>query len=103
MSGIYRKKNCPNCGIEHRKRGDYCGQSCANESRTITDATKKKMSRSQLEFGKTPEGIAAAKRQSMRATAYYSGDELPVTIEDFCVDLPDFPELPEGYDQASDW
>jgi hypothetical protein len=32
-----------------------------------------------------------------------TGDELPVTLEDFCVDLPDFPELPEGYDHAEKW
>jgi hypothetical protein len=51
----------------------------------------------------TPEGVAAAKRQSMRATAYYKGEELPVTIDEFCVDLPDFPELADGYDHATDW
>jgi hypothetical protein len=26
-----------------------------------------------------------------------------VTIDEFCVDLPDFPELPDGYDHATDW
>jgi hypothetical protein len=103
MSGVYKEKNCPNCGILHRKRGNYCGQSCANESRDISEATKKKMSRSQVAYTMTPEGVAAAKRQSMRATAYYKGEELPVTIDEFCVDLPDFPELPDGYDHATDW
>jgi hypothetical protein len=29
---------------------------------------------------------------------------MPVTIEDFAVDLPDFPpEIPEGYDRADNW
>lgn len=33
MAGVYRKKNCPYCGVEHRKRGPYCSKSHANLDR----------------------------------------------------------------------
>ena len=46
-----------------------------------------------VEYNKTPEAIAQQK-------LLHTG----ITIEDFCVDIPDFPpELPEGYDPASKW
>jgi hypothetical protein len=34
-----------------------------------------------------------------------TGAELPVTLEDFCVDLPDIREMPDldGYDKAENW
>lgn len=104
MSGMYRKKECPTCGIEHRKRGNYCGQSCANGGRLITDDTREKMSRSNAQYNRTPEGIANARMNSLRQTSIAAGLPPPVTIDDFCVDIPDLPpELPEGYDLASDW
>lgn len=33
MPGVYRKKECPNCKKEHRRRGPYCCKSCANLDR----------------------------------------------------------------------
>ena len=61
------------------------------------------MSQSALEYNDTPEGLANAHMASLRVTAMNLGAPPPVTIEEFCVDLPDFPELPEGYDHASNW
>lgn len=26
----YREKECPTCGVKHRKRGPYCSRSCGN-------------------------------------------------------------------------
>lgn len=107
MSGVYKEKNCPNCGILHRKRGNYCGQSCANESRTITEATKQKMARSNAEYNMTPEGVASARRASLRLSSQHKGLPPPVTIDDFLVDIPDTTDLSDydldGYDRASDW
>jgi hypothetical protein len=40
---------------------------------------------------------------ALRNTSMAQGLPPPVTVEEFCVDLPDFPELPEGYDHATDW
>ena len=28
MAGVYRKKNCPVCGTEHRNRREYCSPAC---------------------------------------------------------------------------
>ena len=104
MPNQYRKKNCPVCFVEHRKKGAYCCQSCANSDRTVTEEQKKKIKKSIAEYQNSPEGVANAQRQSVRASAMRAGEELPVTLEDFCVDLPDFPpELPEGYDHAEKW
>ena len=30
MPGVYRQKNCKNCGIIHRRRGPFCGLSCSS-------------------------------------------------------------------------
>lgn len=57
---VYRLKNCKyeGCLKEHRQRGPYCSQACANRDRKHTDETKKKLSKSMLEYGQTPEGLA---------------------------------------------
>lgn len=34
MPGIYRRKNCPYCGVEHRNRGPYCSKSHAGLDRS---------------------------------------------------------------------
>jgi uncharacterized Zn finger protein (UPF0148 family) len=104
MPNQYRKKNCPVCFIEHRKKGVYCCQSCANSDRTVTEEQKKKIKKSIAEYQSSPEGLANAQRQSLRASAMRNDGPMPVTIEDFAVDLPEFPpELPEGYDRADNW
>lgn len=30
MPNVYRLKTCPQCGVEHRRRGEHCGRSCGN-------------------------------------------------------------------------
>lgn len=110
MPGKYKKKNCPACGIEHRKKGIYCCQSCSNSARVITDESKKKTSNSMREYADTPEGIAAAKRAAIRLSAMQRGvDHDLVNIEDFAVDIPnirsldDYSDLIDGYDNAEKW
>lgn len=49
MPGIYKKKNCPVCGVEHRRRGPYCSRSHALSDRKHTEATKQKMSETHTE------------------------------------------------------
>lgn len=44
MPGVYRKKICPVCQVEHRKRGPYCSKSHALSDRKITDETRAKLS-----------------------------------------------------------
>ena len=102
MTDRYKQKVCPNCTITHKKRGIYCGQSCANAMRDISDETKKKHAQNSLEYYRTPEGIASARLSSIRMT---TGESL--TVEDFTIDIPEFREINEAdygqWDKAEDW
>lgn len=31
--GIYREKECPTCGVKHRKKGRFCSKTCSNKGR----------------------------------------------------------------------
>jgi hypothetical protein len=102
MTDRYKEKVCPNCNITHKKRGIYCGQSCANAMRDISDETKKKHAQNTVEYYRTPEGIASARLASIRMT---TGDN--ITVEDFAIDIPEFREINEAdygqWDKAEDW
>jgi endogenous inhibitor of DNA gyrase (YacG/DUF329 family) len=43
MAGVYRQKQCPTCGITHRRRGPYCSRSCAAKDRTHSAETIEKI------------------------------------------------------------
>ena len=105
MPNQYKEKQCPVCNQSHRKRGAYCCQSCANSNQSKSPEHVKKIKKSIAEYQNSPEGVANAQRQSVRASAMRTGAELPVTLEDFCVDLPDIREMPDldGYDKAENW
>lgn len=45
-----------------------------------------------IEYHKTPEAIAASKLVNS-----------PLSMEDYAIDIPDFRDLPDGYDIADDW
>lgn len=62
MPGVYKKKVCLECNIEHRKRGKFCSQACSNAHRTIGDKTRLKHSHNAKEWKKTPEGVASTKK-----------------------------------------
>lgn len=49
MPGVYKKKNCPNCGKEHRGRGQFCSIACSNSFREVKPETKAKLSEIQLD------------------------------------------------------
>jgi hypothetical protein len=105
MPNQYKEKQCPVCNSSHRKRGAYCCQSCANSNQSKSPEHVKRIKKSIAEYQNSPEGVANAQRQSVRASAMRTGAELPVTLEDFCVDLPDIREMPDldGYDKAENW
>lgn len=44
MPGVYREKQCPVCGITHRRRGPYCSRSHAAQDRTVSAETRQKLS-----------------------------------------------------------
>jgi predicted nucleic acid-binding Zn ribbon protein len=99
MPGVYRLKKCPKCGTEHRKRGDFCTQSCASRYNSErTDEQRQKQSEAMKEYYRTPEGVA-----KKAFVGLHNSDPNTVTIEDFAINIPDIPELPEGYDIADKW
>jgi hypothetical protein len=93
--GQYKEKNCKFCNKLHKKRGPYCSQSCANKDRTeYSQKVADNMRKVAVEYNKTPEAIAQQK-------LLHTG----ISIEDFCVDVPDIREVPDldGYDRAENW
>lgn len=107
MANQYKEKECPVCYVLHRKRGVYCSISCANSTRSVSEESKQKIKKTLREYQASPEGVANAQRQSVRASAQRNDEPLPVTIEDFVVDLPDIRDLSDfdldGYDKGESW
>jgi hypothetical protein len=97
MPGVYKEKECPSCFKLHRKKGAYCSISCSNAARSLTDQTKEKIADGMREYYNTPEGIAQASINNRRVLADKMGAPLPVTIDEFVVDIPTIYELPDGY------
>jgi hypothetical protein len=98
MPGVYKLKNCKFCSKEHRRRGPYCGQSCASKDKEPTEAMREAMRQVATEYNQTPEA-AAKRRQFGTPLATMNGD-------DFAVDIPtiqDLDELPPGYDRGENW
>jgi hypothetical protein len=92
MPGVYKLKTCPNCKKEHRKRGEFCGQSCHNSFREVSENVRENMRKVANEYKNTPEGLATSKLMSNGLSA-----------EDYSIELPNIPDLPEGYDIAEKW
>jgi len=92
MPGVYREKNCKYCDKLYRKKGIYCSQSCASKDRIGTEAQRENMRKVSEEYHKTPEAIAAKKMINS-----------PLSSDEYGVNIPDIPELPEGYDIADKW
>lgn len=81
MVGIYRKKICPVCGIEHRRRGPYCSRSHAAQSRVTSEETKAKLSEAGLKRyeDKSGEQYLDAVDNLRQATAVSKGrDTTPI-------------------------
>jgi hypothetical protein len=92
VPGVYKLKNCPNCKKEHRKKGNFCSQACSNSHREVSEKVIENIRKLAETNNRTPEGIATAKLMSNGLSA-----------EDYSIDIPDFPDLPEGYDIADKW
>jgi hypothetical protein len=94
--GQYRLKNCKFCKKEHRKRGPYCSQSCANRDRPeYSQTVSENMRKVATEYNKTPEAIAHQK-------LFHTGimpDEFAVDIPTLSPDLSDYGD----YERGEDW
>ena len=98
--GQYKLKNCKFCDKEHRKKGPYCSQSCANRGRDeYSPNVAEAMRKVAIEYNRTPEAIAKQKQLNTPLAS--------MTVEDFAVDIPDFTDLRDynldGYDSADNW
>ena len=49
MPNVYKLKECPTCGAEHRRRGPFCSRSCASRARVHSQETKTKIADSNRE------------------------------------------------------
>ena len=97
MPGVYKEKECPACKTLHRKKGQYCSISCSNASRSLSEETKEKISDGMRDYYTTPEGIAQAAINNRRVLADRIGAPLPVTIDEFTIDIPTIYDIPDGY------
>ena len=94
--GQYRLKSCKFCNKDHRKKGPYCCQSCANRDRPeYSENVSKNMRKVAQEFNRTPEGIA---QQKLFNTGLVS-DDFAIEIPSLDPDLSDY----NDYNKAEDW
>lgn len=93
MPGVYREKNCPTCGIAHKKRGPYCSRSCGN-IREHTQETKEILREKTAEYYNSPEGIATRKKLSEKATAMNTDTPYDMlSPDDYAIDIPDVSQV----------
>ena len=98
--GQYKLKNCKFCDKEHRKKGPYCSQSCANRGRDeYSPNVAEAMRKVAIEYNRTPEAIAKQKQINTSLAS--------MTVEDFAVDIPDIRDINDidwsTYDRADNW
>jgi hypothetical protein len=94
MPGVYKLKSCPECKKEHRKQGIFCSQSCSNSHREVSE-NQREHGRKLAEMNRgAPEKIAAG---------HLMKQGLDANSENFAINIPDIPDLPEGYDIADNW
>jgi hypothetical protein len=96
MPGVYKEKECPECGLRHRKRGIHCSQKCAQTGKTLSAEHKEKLSEKATEYKQTPEGIATTSMIVRGRERYLTNREKEkngeyiLTDDDWMIDLPTF-------------
>ena len=86
---VYRKKNCPQCDTEHRKKGPFCCQGCHNTFRGQTEATRLKQSIS----AKTSIDARAATQLLKTNSILHKLGEEALTTDDYYLEIPDIDSL----------
>lgn len=99
MPGVYREKECPTCGIKHRKKGKYCCQSCSSKQLVHSQSAKDKVALSMIEQHKQPDRIQQFKL--MRAGHSSNAEDFAIAIPDIH-DLSDFDQF-KDYDKGENW
>jgi len=102
MPNVYRLKECPACGAEHRKRGPYCSRSCGNK-RTYTEEQKEVKRAAQRKHMNSDTPVAERQRwlitQQRRADGK-SEAELYAEMEEYGVVPPS--DLGYSYERDAD-
>lgn len=102
---IYRKKNCPQCNVEHRKKGPFCSQGCHNRHRgPMSDETKSKLSESKKRWYQTPDGMREKEKLILNTKLRAEGRDT-IKTEDYYVEIPDFKDLDDyaGWEKSENW
>lgn len=94
MPNVYRLKTCPQCNKDHRKRGLFCSQGCHNSYRDVSDKVREHARK----MGKNNAGDPG-----LIAHGHMLKKGIQTQAEDFAIEIPDIPDLPEGYDLADKW
>ena len=93
-------KNCPRCGIQHKKRGPFCSRSCGNV-REHTEDDKAVRSQKLTEYHLTPEGAATREKSSRIMSAKRKGEDWEeVGVDDYAVGIPDVTDYAADYDNT---
>lgn len=93
MPNVYKKKICPTCGTEHRKRGPHCSASCGNQ-KPHTEESKQKIAAAVQDYNLSPAGLSAAALQSQRMKNLpiirekMERGEYILQPEDYALDVP---------------
>jgi hypothetical protein len=88
MPGVYKLKSCLHCKKEHRKKGIFCSQSCSNSHREVSENQREQGRKLAESRRGAPETIAAG---------HLLKKGLQIDSENFAIQIPDLPDLPEGY------
>jgi len=70
----YKEKNCPKCGVKHKKRGEFCSRSCGN---TRAHKEETKLAIAQTQTIRMNSGDAVAENQK-HALAVANGSLDPI-------------------------
>ena len=90
---IYKKKNCPQCGVEHRKQGQFCSQGCHNRFRGArSEETKAKISETKKQWYQSPDGMRDRDRMKLNMKLKAEGRDT-ITSEDYYIEIPDIDSL----------
>lgn len=102
MPNVYRLKECPSCGAEHRKRGPFCSRSCGNK-RQHTEEQKETKAHAQRKHMNS--GTETAEKQRWLITQQRRADgktekELYAEMEEFGIIPPD--DVGYAYERDAD-
>ena len=97
----YKAKQCPTCGVTHKKRGAYCCRSCGN-SRSFSTSDRQNLSHKMKQHFDTPEGQEralatrdTAKVSEIKRKNSHDPDAAELTLDDFFLQ-PVIKTLPDG-------